>query len=303
MIHAIIDIGSNTMRMAIYQIDKDKVEMIMKKKVVVGLAAYVKDGVMSQAGIDKASHILHEFRQYLMGLHIERIASFTTAALRNATNSREAVAEIERRSGIPIRVITGDEEAAFDFFGASRSIDRDEGVLVDIGGGSSEIVHFKDGKIAEKASLDLGSLALKAKDVTGIIPTPREVTEMRADVKEALKGLNIFDGVSTVDLIGLGGTFRGAVSVYKALHPEDNIDCTIPATGLYGMIAHFAVDEILPENDMVLLMRAEPDRLHTLFPGFVIAGAIAEKFNAHTITYNASGVREGFIYKEIIPNL
>ena len=303
MIQAIIDIGSNTMRMAIYQIEKGEATMIMKKKVIAGLASYVKDGKMSQAGIERATDVLRDFRNYLMGLHIERVTSFTTAALRNATNSREAVAEIERRTGIPIRVITGDEEAQFDFYGAKRSLTEDEGVLVDIGGGSSEVVYYKDGEIAKKMSIELGSLALKTKYVTGIIPTPREVTEMRTAVKELLSSIKEFDGIKALNIVGLGGTFKGALSVYKALHPDDGIVRTIPATGLYEMIAHFAVDEILPEDDMVLLMKAEPDRRHTLFPGFVIAGAIAEHFNAQTITYNMSGVREGFLYKEVLPTL
>ena len=62
MLHGIIDIGSNTIRMAIYLIEGSHIEMLMKKKHTVGLAAYLKDGVMQQRGIDKAVEILGEFR-------------------------------------------------------------------------------------------------------------------------------------------------------------------------------------------------------------------------------------------------
>ena len=144
MLHGIIDIGSSTVRMAVYDIRGGDIEMLLKKKHVVGLAAYVKDGVMTQAGIDKAVEILKEFTGFLQCFHITRVAAFTTAALRNAKNSKEAVAEIERRTGLKIRVITGDEEAAFDFIGATHAFGHEDGLLVDIGGGSTELVAFAE---------------------------------------------------------------------------------------------------------------------------------------------------------------
>ena len=92
MLYGMIDIGSNTVRMAIYRIEGTHVEMLMKKKHTVGLAAYLKDGVMQKQGIDKAVEILKEFRAFLLSFNITHVVAFTTAALRNAANSREAVA-------------------------------------------------------------------------------------------------------------------------------------------------------------------------------------------------------------------
>ena len=88
MLHGIIDIGSNTIRMAIYLIEGSHIEMLMKKKHTVGLAAYLKDGVMQQRGIDKTVEILNEFQAFLLSFQITEIAAFTTAALRNAKNSK-----------------------------------------------------------------------------------------------------------------------------------------------------------------------------------------------------------------------
>ena len=64
MLYAMIDVGSNTIRMAIYDIDGDRVEMVMKKKHTVGLASYVRDGVMQRAGIDKVVDIIGEYRHF-----------------------------------------------------------------------------------------------------------------------------------------------------------------------------------------------------------------------------------------------
>ena len=82
MIQAIIDIGSNTVRMAIYQIDSGRIEMLMKKKHMVGLAAYLKNGEMQQQGIDKLCEVLNEFKEFLSSFRITDITAFTTAALR-----------------------------------------------------------------------------------------------------------------------------------------------------------------------------------------------------------------------------
>ena len=77
MLHGIIDIGSSTIRMAIYDIHGKDIDMLLKKKHVVGLAAYVKDGIMTQAGIDKAVDILMEFVRFLTCFRITRVGRRT----------------------------------------------------------------------------------------------------------------------------------------------------------------------------------------------------------------------------------
>jgi exopolyphosphatase / guanosine-5'-triphosphate,3'-diphosphate pyrophosphatase len=83
MLYAVIDIGSTTIRMAIYEILYNKLNLIHKRKYTVGLASYVKDNVMEQAGIDKACEILNSFKSFLTSFNIENVSAFTTAALRN----------------------------------------------------------------------------------------------------------------------------------------------------------------------------------------------------------------------------
>ena len=86
MLYAMIDVGSNTIRMAIYDIDGDRVEMLMKRKHTVGLASYVRDGVMQRQGIDKVVEIISEYRHFWDDFGITQVTAFTTAALRNSVN-------------------------------------------------------------------------------------------------------------------------------------------------------------------------------------------------------------------------
>lgn len=220
MLYGMIDIGSNTVRMAIYRIEGTHVEMLMKKKHTVGLAAYLKDGVMQQQGIDKAVEILKEFRAFLLAFNITHVVAFTTAALRNAKNSAAAVGEIERRTGLPIRVITGDEEATYDFIGATHDLNEDAGLLIDIGGASTEIVSYSAGKIEQKISLPIGSLAFRTKYVHGMLPTKAECEAMREEAEATLGAATAFADVREASIAGIGGTFKGAAALYNALYEK-----------------------------------------------------------------------------------
>ncbi len=298
MIQAVIDIGSNTMRLAVYQIQDNRAVMVLKKKRIVGLAGYVRDGVMTEAGIDAAGEVLEAFRHFLDEFGITQVTAFTTAALRNAANSRVAVAELSRRGGFPIRVISGEEEAELDFLAAARGLGTIRGLLVDIGGGSTELVAYEGAAIREKASLPAGSLSLRTGIVTGTLPSPEEAARLEELAAAAVDALPGFTGVSAPAIGGIGGTFKGGKNVYNALYGLPKSNLTIDVRRLPDMIRRFSPAAGLSEADAVILMRAEPDRLHTLIPGLILAEAITRRFGATTITYSDSGVREGFLYRE-----
>lgn len=302
MLYGIIDIGSNTIRMAIYLIEGSHIEMLMKKKHTVGLAAYLKGGVMQQQGIDKAVEILNEFQDFLRSFQITQVITFTTAALRNAKNSAAAVGEIEQRTGLTIRVITGDEEAIFDFIGATRNLQEESGLLVDIGGGSTEIVNYQQRRIQHKISLRIGSLAFRTKYVQGILPTAGECLVMREQAEAAIQSATAFNAVSELSMAGIGGTFKGAAALYNAMFNQPASNNRMEARRLKTIIATFQQDHGLTQDMSVMLMRTVADRINTIIPGLIIADVLSRRFQSKIITYSDSGVREGYIYDQIIGN-
>ncbi len=302
MLYGIIDIGSNTIRMAIYLIEGSHIEMLMKKKHTVGLAAYLKGGVMQQQGIDKAVEILNEFQDFLRSFQITQVITFTTAALRNAKNSAAAVGEIEQRTGLTIRVITGDEEAIFDFIGATRNLQEESGLLVDIGGGSTEIVNYQQRRIQHKISLRIGSLAFRTKYVQGILPTAGECLVMREQAEAAIQSATAFNAVSELSMAGIGGTFKGAAALYNAMFNQPASNNRMEARRLKTIIATFQQDHGLTQDMSVMLMGTVADRINTIIPGLIIADVLARRFQSKIITYSDSGVREGYIYDQIIGN-
>ena len=298
-----IDVGSNTIRMAIYAIDGDRVEMVMKKKHTVGLASHVRDGVMQRSGIEKVVEIISEYRDFLADLGITRIVAFTSAALRNAVNSRAALDEIEFRTGIDIRVMSGDEEATFDFIGATHNLIDEDGLLIDIGGGSTEIVYFKARQIKIKVSLPIGSLAFHTR-YTGvhIFPSASECEEMRAEADVTVSAIKEFQAVSHAQICGIGGTFKGAMALYNAMYGMPRLNVRMDVKRIGDILRRFERENELIEPDKILLMRTVPERMHTFMPGLIIADVLAKRFGSQQIIFSDSGVREGYIYDKIIDN-
>ena len=301
MLYAMIDVGSNTIRMAIYEIDGDKVDMLMKRKNSVGLASYVKDGYMTRAGIDKVVEVISDYRFFLDELGINRVTAFTTAALRNSINGYDAVEEISYRTGTNIHLMSGDDEATFDFIGATHDLPDDSGLLIDIGGGSTEIVYFSKGSIKVKVSLPIGSLNFHTR-YTGvhILPSASELNEMYAEAEATVSAVEEFRYVSHAQICGIGGTFKGAMALYNAMYGMPRRNMRMDVKRIHDILQHFQRDHELIVPDKVLLMKTVPERMHTFMPGLVIADVLAKRFGSNQIIYSDSGVREGYIYSKIL---
>ena len=299
MLHAIIDIGSNTIRMAVYQIEGRQFSLLMKRKHTVGLAGYLENGRLVRAGIEKTVKILRGFTSFINTFRIPHVHAFATAALRSAVNSRAAVGEIARRTGVQVCIISGDEEAMYDFIGATQNIAHADGIMIDIGGGSTEIVSFAGRAMQGRWSLPLGSLAMSKAHVAGLLPTREECRTIAAAVRSMLDEVPAVRDLRARHMVGMGGVLSSASRMHALLHPEET-PRLLPADTLPQMIAMFGSGRPLTEADTAVLLRAAPDRLHNIVPGMIIASVLAETFAAADIRYSDSGVREGYIWKEII---
>lgn len=303
MLYAMIDIGSNTIRMAIYEIEGDRVEMQMKRKHTLGLASYVKDGILQRAGIDKVVDIISEYRNFLEELGIHSVTAFTTAAIRNSLNGADAVREISYRTRTNINIMSGDDEATFDFIGATHNLIEEKGLLIDIGGGSTEIVYFNNREIKVKVSLPIGSLAFHTRYSNGhILPSESECAEMYAEAETTISAVKEFGFISHAQICGIGGTFKGAMALYNAMYGFTKRNMRMDVRRLRDILKRFLRDNELIVPDKILLMRTVPERMHTFMPGLVIADVLAKRFGTSTIIYSDSGVREGYIYSKLMRN-
>ena len=145
---------------------------------------------------------------------------FATAVLRNAANSAEAVAAIERESGLTIDLLSAADEAHLGFAGATcdRTIER--GTLVDIGGGSTELTRIEDGRDFDNVSLGQGSLSSYATFVRAILPDPEEMDAIVGAFFERLAALPNRDAYRAGTVYGIGGSVRAAAKMHAQLRQE-----------------------------------------------------------------------------------
>ena len=301
--HAIVDVGSNTVRMNVYDVNDGKLKVLFSKKETVGLASYARGQYMSGAGVERVIQVLTEFRAVLENLNIHEMHVFATAALRNVKNSQEAVEEINRRTGIQVQVISGREEAELDFMGAAIESNIKKGLLVDIGGGSTELVAYKDGGIISAVSIPKGSLNSYNKYVKGILPTKEERKAIKKDFVAKLDGLQAFEGSNKYKLIcGVGGTVRAALKLDKLFFGESLAEDILPVAHIGYIIKAMEQKDNREKflKNMSLLLDVVPDRIRTIMPGMIILYAVAKRFKCDAIMVTKTGVREGFMYNYVL---
>lgn len=289
--YGVIDIGSNTVRLNIYHVYENGFKKILSNKEPAGLASYIEDGAMTEEGIKIASFILEDMKSICKALNINNILAFATAPLRNISNPTEAKEAIEKNTGLEIRVLSGDEEASLSYRGAIYDVQLKDGLAVDIGGGSTELVFFEDEAIKDLASLDMGSLTMFNKYVEKIIPEEKELEKIKKKTTSKLKDLDI-KVKDKLDIIGVGGTLRAALRVNNYIHKHPDDYNKITKDELASLIASLKSDY---DHTKSIILKVEPRRVHTILPGLKILSAIADRYESPNIYVSEFGVREGYL--------
>lgn len=290
---AVIDIGSNTIRLVIYALEDGQPRPMLNKKYAVGLVGYV-DGSnrISPEGIEVLLEALADIERILHYIQPDRVLPFGTASLRNSANGAEIVSRIRETHGWDVRILTGEEEAIFDYYGAMRSGIGESGLLVDVGGGSTELTFFKDRKVAAATSLPLGSLNLYKKWVDGLLPTPKEAGRIKKEVNRYLREISLpVDGLSAQPIVGVGGTAR---ATWKLMKKRYDLGETNEYTRqqLKDLLADVEND---PQRLVYGILRSSPDRIHTILPGMLVFWCVSKHFDAVSFVTSPYGVREGYL--------
>lgn len=299
MKYGVIDVGSNTVRLCVYDVSADgkKFKTIVNRKITAGLASYVEGGKLSDEGIQVAIESVRRCLKRAALLDVARVDVFATAVLRNISNSAEAVAAVEKGAGCAIALLSDEDEAHLGFVGACHEDVLDNGVLVDIGGGSAEVTLVAGGNDAMRASLPIGSLSSYKKHVADILPTPQEAEAIKRDTAALLDAEP--SGIvehRVKKLFGVGGSIRAIAEANALLRPEASY-CDISRADAEAL----AVD--VTENRRAFIdavLHTSPERLHTISCGLAVLLEIFERFDAQTLHVCENGVREGFLIERML---
>lgn len=303
MIYALIDLGSNTIRLTVYQCGElyhnrqHPIDIYFHKKTVAGLASYVQDGILSEKGMQRASDVLNNYKRVLRPFGIENVRVFATASLRNIKNRDEAVSFIQEQTGWLVDVISGEEEATYGFIGMTLAMPAKDGILLDIGGGSTEIVVYQDGNILNACSLPIGSLNLFSQYVYGLLPTLEEKDAISNRVLEEVQQVHLDIPFRHPVICGVGGTVRATARLNNEVFRRTSDNTSIQTRNLKYMTKQINGER---NHFVTTILKTAPERIHTIAPGMLILRTLSKYFDSKEIIVSGYGVREGYLFGKIL---
>lgn len=301
--HAVIDVGSNTIRAVIYATDAaaGTARPLISEREFAGIISYVKHGILSEAGCARLVEVLKKMKEFCDIASCPNISCFSTASLRGAQNLEEAIARVKAETGITIRPLSAREETFYDLEGLRSSNVSESGWGLDLGGGSCQVFRYDAEGMIAAISRDIGCLALSNACVSGVFPTKKEARRIRALVKHALEDayeeLTVPKGTF---IYAIGGSLRNAARVYAEItgtevrSPSGN---ALLSRDALAEIAEFSHKD--PKACIRVLARLAPARMHTLITAVITVRAICKRLGAAGVEVITTGIREGYLRSEV----
>lgn len=298
----IIDMGSNSIRLVIYEQTEQSAHRIIDEcKVTARLSEKVnEDHNISIKDLDNIVDTLIQFKRLCEIHNTFSIRTVATAAIRNASNDQEIIQFLLQKTGLKIEILSGEEEARLGFVGTMNTLDVNQGFLIDIGGGSTELTLIKNRRIVNSISFPFGSV-----NTTKRFPASEEKNrrfeQIRKMVQNELKLLPWLQKKSNLPLIGLGGTLRNVCKMN-----QKQTKYSLPQTHNYEMNGNQVTVflEQLKYMSLAQLKKVEglsKDRADIIIPGMIILDSIYQFLQSSRIIISGSGLRDGLFHEIITP--
>jgi exopolyphosphatase/guanosine-5'-triphosphate,3'-diphosphate pyrophosphatase len=295
---AVIDIGSNSARLAIYQRESTgQLRVIGNARQPLRLVREVDRGrQLSVEAISVTLRTLADFRSMIRAYNARHIVAVATAAMRDAENCQQVIERARVELGLQIDVIDSHKEAYYGCVGGIRSLPVHDGIAFDLGGGSVQIVEFQNRRPGADCSLPLGSLRLSAAFLRHDPPAKREVRALSnyavRTLKDACDRRLSPDGV----VVGVGGTIRNLAKIDARLHayPIDRVHGYMLSRERLGEIVDLLCQKRMRSAGRIAGLSR--DREDSIVGGAIAIQALVDTFGAHEIVVSGQGVREGLVY-------
>lgn len=298
---AIIDIGSNTIRLVLFSYSKEAgIHEFGNIKTVARLRRYIlPNGEMSEEGIIVLKNTLLSFKEILKDYNVTNVKAAATAAIRQATNNQEILSRMERETGIKIHLLSEEEEAYYGYLAVVNSMDTLSAVTVDIGGGSTEITLFENKKMQHCISFPFGTVSLKQNFVSGDKINEKEKERLRQYVKKNFESLRWIKNVG-LPIISIGGSGRNLAQIHQHInnypisgvhHYEMNSKALVD---LSNYLKEFSYEELKQIDGL------SSDRADIIEIALEVFRALMEIVNTDSFQISRRGLREGLIMERVL---
>lgn len=294
---AVIDIGSNSVRMIIIEKTSRFAFHLLhevKSRVRISEDAYQNGGELQEGAMNRALLALNDFIQIADSYDVRKTLCVATSAVRDANNKKQFLSLVKRELGLNIKVISGEREAYLGGIACANLLPKLDAMTLDIGGGSSECACIENGRVIDSDSLDLGTVRLKE-----LFFDQDDIKGAKAYIDTALEKLKADE---QEHIIGVGGTFRALAQILlKAKkHPLHKVHAF-----------SFDAKELVALGEMIIAAKGrsglrelgvKKDRYDVIKPGTLILLRIIKKVGAKRLTCSGVGVREGLYLSDLLRN-
>jgi exopolyphosphatase/guanosine-5'-triphosphate,3'-diphosphate pyrophosphatase len=280
---AVVDIGTNSTRLLVADVEEGRVSEIERESVVTRLGENVdRDGVLADGAIARVFTVLDDYSRRIERCDCDATIAVLTSAVRDADNGERFTAQVRERYGLDARVIAGEEEARLTFLGATALRDPGERsplLVVDIGGGSTELVVGRGGEMEFHVSTQAGVVRQTERHLHDDPPPGDQIARLREEVRGVIAAAvpaHVRDQVEAA--IAVAGTATSAASIDRGLEPYD-------PTKVEGHVLSRATTEALLERLAALPLERRrevpglhPDRAPTIVAGVAILIEVLDAF-------------------------
>ena len=294
---ASIDLGSNSTRLLIADITNGTLTTIYKEHQVTRMADKLSESkIISKESTKRVIKVLAGYFKVIKRNNVENIQIVGTAALRDAINSQDITQLIEKKFGIEVDIVSGEEEGVLTSVGVFNTLNSlDNFLIVDIGGRSTEFIYDSDKRIVSK-SINIGVVTLSELFFNKLPPSEEKVLSAVEYIKNNLFESNIFNGRI---LIGVAGTFTSLASIF--LEQTQFNEPEIHLTELKNMDVFDIYEELIKLNEPQIITKykgLDTKRAKTIQAGILLAKEIISKYNVNSIKVSNSDILEGLILKK-----
>ena len=293
----VVDIGSNTVRLVVYDAPTRVPIPIFNEKAQCALGAGIGEtGLLNPKGVTLALKTMHRFTRLAKAMGVERLELVATAAVRDAHDGAAFADAVEAACGLPVHILSGAEEARLAAVGLLHGVPAADGVLGDLGGGSLDLVSLDHGKVSNFATMPLGHLRV-AEESGG------DGARARAILEGELAKVPWLAGIGGRTVYAVGGSWRALARIFieqthHPLHVVDNFTIDFfDALRLADLIS------TLSASTLDRLTNVDAPRLQSLPYAAAALAALLQAARPKDVVFSAYGMREGQMLELLPPSL
>lgn len=298
----VIDLGSNSARLSVWQINEDSsVKQVLKLKEMVRLSEGMgEDRVLQEPAMVRTIQALVGFKKQYEGLHDLTLEAYATAATRMAANQKEFLKRVKKAVGVDIKVIPGTKEAELDFLGVINTLPIQNALIMDTGGASTELILVQNRKLQHLISIPFGSVNLSERYLHGDTVSAAELFDVITSVNRTFNGIWWLKKAQNLPIVALGGSNRTLAKIQRrkdAVANFEDIHGYRMSTEQVNAIFKQVISSSLEERKAIGGLAKY--RADIIVGGLVPVVMMIRFLDSDRLTFSQYGLREGALYQHL----